>query len=66
MSPQTFAEMSEVEFDTLIDDYIEREAAGYGDMPAGIFQAVRLASGYAGLKPHARQVKASDRRLSSS
>jgi hypothetical protein len=37
MSPQTFAEMSETEFDALIDDYIEREAAGYGEMPAEIF-----------------------------
>ena len=37
MSQQTFAEMSETEFDALIDDYIEREAAGYGEMPAEIF-----------------------------
>jgi hypothetical protein len=37
MSQQTFAEMGEAEFDTLIDDYIEREAAGYGEMPAEIF-----------------------------
>jgi len=29
--------MSEAEFDALIDDYIEREAAGYGEMPAEIF-----------------------------
>ena len=31
MSSQTFAEMSEAEFDPLIDNYIEREAVGYGD-----------------------------------
>ena len=37
MSPQTFAEMSEAEFDTLIDNCIEREAVGYGEMPAEIF-----------------------------
>lgn len=37
MSPQTFAEMSEAEFDALIDGYIDREAAGYGEMPAEIF-----------------------------
>lgn len=37
MSQQTFAEMSETEFDTLIDSYIEREAASYGEMPAEIF-----------------------------
>jgi len=37
MNPQTFMEMSEAEFDTLIDDYIEREAAAYGEMPAEIF-----------------------------
>jgi len=37
MSPQTFAEMSEAEFDTLLDDYIEREAASYGEVPAEIF-----------------------------
>lgn len=37
MSQQTFAEMSEAEFDALIDGYIDREAAGYGEMPAEIF-----------------------------
>jgi hypothetical protein len=37
MSQQTFAKMSDVEFDALIDGYIEREAAGYGEMPADIF-----------------------------
>jgi hypothetical protein len=37
MSQQTFAEMSDAEFDALIDGYIEREAAGYGEMPADIF-----------------------------
>jgi len=37
MSQQTFAEMSEAEFDTLIDNYIEREAAGYGEMPTEVF-----------------------------
>jgi hypothetical protein len=37
MSQQTFAKMSDVEFHALIDGYIEREAAGYGEMPADIF-----------------------------
>ena len=37
MSQQTFAEMSEAEFDTLIDNYIDREANRYGEMPAEIF-----------------------------
>jgi hypothetical protein len=37
MSSQTFAEMSEAEFNTLIDNYIEREAASYSEMPAEIF-----------------------------
>jgi hypothetical protein len=37
MSQETFAEMSEAEFDALIDSYIKREAAGYGEMPAEIF-----------------------------
>ena len=37
MSQQTFAEMSETEFDTLIDGYIDREATGYGEIPAEIF-----------------------------
>ena len=34
---QTFAEMSEKEFEALIDSYIDREATGYGEMPAEIF-----------------------------
>ena len=37
MSQQTFAEMSDAEFDALIDGHIEREAAGYGEIPAEIF-----------------------------
>lgn len=37
MSQQTFSEMSEAEFDALIDGFIEREAAGYGEMPAEVF-----------------------------
>jgi len=37
MSQQAFAEMSETEFDTLVESYIDREATGYGEMPADIF-----------------------------
>lgn len=37
MSQETFAEMSETEFDTLVDSYIDRAAAGYGEIPADIF-----------------------------
>ena len=37
MKAQTFADMSEAEFDGLIERYIEREAHGYGEMPTDIF-----------------------------
>ena len=37
MNAQTFADMSETEFDGLIERYIEREANGYAEMPADIF-----------------------------
>ena len=37
MRAETFAEMNEVEFEELIDGYIERQANGYGEMPADIF-----------------------------
>ena len=37
MKAQTFADMSQTEFDDLIERYIEREAYGYGEMPADIF-----------------------------
>ena len=37
MNAQTFADMSQTEFDDLIERYIEREAHGYGEMPADIF-----------------------------
>ena len=37
MKAQTFADMSQPEFDDLIERYIEREAYGYGEMPADIF-----------------------------
>jgi uncharacterized protein YheU (UPF0270 family) len=37
MKQQTFAEMSAVEFDALIDSYIAREATGYGEMPVEVF-----------------------------
>jgi hypothetical protein len=39
--------MSEAEFDSLIDDHIEREAAGYGEMPAEIFFDLLLERGAA-------------------
>ena len=32
--------MAEAEFDALIDDYIERTAGGYGEMPAAHFLAL--------------------------
>jgi hypothetical protein len=37
MTKKRFDEMSEAEFDGLIDGYIERTATGYGEMPADIF-----------------------------
>lgn len=37
MKAETFADMSQTEFDDLIERYIEREAYGYGEMPADIF-----------------------------
>jgi hypothetical protein len=37
MSQYRFADMSEAEFDALIDGYIERTASGSGEMPADVF-----------------------------
>ena len=37
MTKKQFGKMSEAEFDTLVDDYIERTAVGYGEMPAEHF-----------------------------
>lgn len=37
MTKKRFDDMSEAEFDSLVDGYIERAATGYGEMPAGIF-----------------------------
>lgn len=37
MTKKRFAEMSEAEFDSLIDSYIDQTATGYGEMPADIF-----------------------------
>jgi hypothetical protein len=37
MEKKRFDEMNEAEFDTLIDGYIKRTAAGYGEMPAEFF-----------------------------
>jgi hypothetical protein len=37
MSQQRVAEISETEFDALIEGYIDRESHGYGDMPAEVF-----------------------------
>jgi len=37
MTAKRFEEMSEAEFDTLVDGYIERTARGYGEMPAEHF-----------------------------
>jgi hypothetical protein len=37
MAKKRFDEMSEAEFDSLVDGYIERTATGYGEMPAEFF-----------------------------
>jgi hypothetical protein len=37
MTQKQLDEMSEAEFDSLIDGYITRTATGYGEMPADIF-----------------------------
>jgi len=37
MSKQTLAQMSEGEFDALIDRHIERAATGHGEMPTEVF-----------------------------
>jgi hypothetical protein len=37
MTKKRLDEMSEAEFDSLIDGYIERTAIGYGEMPAEFF-----------------------------
>lgn len=37
MSKKRLDEMSEVEFNSLIDGYIERTATGYGEMPTDFF-----------------------------
>jgi hypothetical protein len=37
MMQKRFDEMSEAEFDSLVDGYIERTAMGYGEMPAEFF-----------------------------
>jgi len=37
MTGKRFVEMSETEFETLVDGYIERTASGYGEMPAEHF-----------------------------
>ena len=37
MTQIRFADMDEVEFNQLIDDYIERTSTGYGEMPAEFF-----------------------------
>ncbi|PKO20208.1 MAG: hypothetical protein CVU38_21340 [Chloroflexi bacterium HGW-Chloroflexi-1] len=37
MSTKALTEMSQPEFDALIDGYIERESKSYGEMPAEIF-----------------------------
>lgn len=37
MTKKRFDDMSEAEFDSLVDGYIERADTGYGEMPAGIF-----------------------------
>ena len=42
MNQQRFADMSEAEFDALIDSHIERTAAGTGEMPAEVFLDVLL------------------------
>ena len=42
MSQQRFADMSEAEFNALIDSHIERTAGGTGEMPAEVFLDVLL------------------------
>jgi hypothetical protein len=42
MNQQRFSEMSEAEFDALIEGHIERTAASHGEMPADIFVDVLL------------------------
>lgn len=37
MSQQIMADMSETEFDSMIDNYIERESNRYGELPLEIF-----------------------------
>lgn len=37
MTSKNFTEMTDSEFDTLINGYIDREATRYGEMPADIF-----------------------------
>ena len=37
MTKKQFEDMSEAEFDSLVDGYIERTATGYGEMPAQFF-----------------------------
>jgi hypothetical protein len=37
MTKKRFDDMSEAEFDSLVDGYIERTATGSGEMPAEIF-----------------------------
>lgn len=37
MTKKRFDDMSEAEFDSLVDGYIERTATGYGEMPAEFF-----------------------------
>ncbi len=42
MSQQRFADMSEAEFDALIDGHIERTAAGESELPVDVFLDVLL------------------------
>ena len=42
MSQQRFTDMSETEFDALINSHIERTAAGADEMPAEIFLRERV------------------------
>jgi hypothetical protein len=42
MSQQRFSDMSEAEFDALIEGHIERTAAGESEMPADVFFDVLL------------------------
>lgn len=37
MTKKRFDDMSEAEFDSLVDGYIDRTATGYGEMPAEFF-----------------------------